>query len=94
MISQDYKILFQTLITLDESEIQCYKNWMMNKFDTWLGVGFVPDKKLLKKVSYILHGDDIHIIWNGKCTYVIGKERYRFYCNAAWSRYDENNYRK
>lgn len=62
---KEYKILLQTLIALDESEIECYKNWMKSTFDkeateidSWIGMGFVPDtKNLPENISYIPHGN-------------------------------------
>ena len=62
---KEYKILLQTLIALEENEIECYKSWMKKAFnidatdiDSWRGIGFVPDtENLPENVFYIPHGD-------------------------------------
>lgn len=62
---KDYKILLQTLIALDESEINCYKDWMKNTFDieateidSWKGKSFVPKiNHLPTNVTFIPHGN-------------------------------------
>lgn len=61
----EYKILLQTLIALNEEEIEQYKIWMSKSFsinateiDSWKGKSFVPKTDCLPaNVTYIPHGD-------------------------------------